>query len=423
MSAITIENDLVHYEVLGRGRPVILIHGWLGSWRYWIPTMQQLSMKYRIYALDLWGFGDSQKNTTRYGFKSQVTLLGDFMDKLGIAKAALVGHALGAAIALEFATAHPDRAPRIMLVDPPLFDLGGLPAALTKTSTGSVPVVTSTTPPDAPVSAVSGSPAHKSPITVTTGAPVSAAATASTTTASGSASPTTVATAPEPQTDPLAAPKPPASLSEAKPAETPTSPAPDRSDTLRHNPFLDHPELLAQLGFSPSSSTPTSPAAEFLTLPPLPPPTVKVELPNPLLEILNAAKPRILLERYIARGDENLEKLRSEVEKMDENVLSDSAKSFTGVNLALQLHRLTVPVLLLHGKDDAFLPPNEDLIGRIAANKADGLFLPLVVPDLRHFPMLESTVKFNRLLTDFLEISPAELANVQLKETWRRQLR
>jgi len=82
MSAITIENDLVHYEVLGRGRPVILIHGWLGSWRYWIPTMQQLSLKYRIYALDLWGFGDTQKDTKRYGFKSQVTLLYEFMDKM-----------------------------------------------------------------------------------------------------------------------------------------------------------------------------------------------------------------------------------------------------------------------------------------------------------------------------------------------------
>ncbi len=57
MSAITIENDLVHYEVLGRGRPVILVHGWLGSWRYWVPAMQQLSSKYRTYALDLWGFG------------------------------------------------------------------------------------------------------------------------------------------------------------------------------------------------------------------------------------------------------------------------------------------------------------------------------------------------------------------------------
>jgi len=121
MSAITIENDLVHYEVLGRGRPVILLHGWLGSWRYWIPAMQQLSMKYRVYALDFWGFGDSGRDARRYDIASQVLLLDQFMEKLGIAKAALVGHDLGAAVATRYAVTHPDRVPRLMVVCPPLF--------------------------------------------------------------------------------------------------------------------------------------------------------------------------------------------------------------------------------------------------------------------------------------------------------------
>src|SRR5215471_51272 len=126
MSAITVENDLVHYEVLGRGRPVIFVHGWLGSWRYWVPTMQQLSVKYRTYALDLWGFGDSGKDANHYTFKDEVVLLHDFMEKLGITKAALVGHSLGAAICLRFAMQYPDRAPRVALISPPLYDLGGL---------------------------------------------------------------------------------------------------------------------------------------------------------------------------------------------------------------------------------------------------------------------------------------------------------
>ena len=43
MSALIIDEEVVHYEVLGRGRPLIFVHGWLGSWRYWIPTMQALS--------------------------------------------------------------------------------------------------------------------------------------------------------------------------------------------------------------------------------------------------------------------------------------------------------------------------------------------------------------------------------------------
>ncbi len=131
MSAITLENDLVHYEVLGRGRPVIFVHGWLGSWRYWVPAMQQLSAKYRTYALDLWGFGDSGRNAKNYDFKDQVELLHEFMEKLGITKAALVGHSLGAAICLRYASLYPDRAPRLALISAPLFDLGGLDDALT----------------------------------------------------------------------------------------------------------------------------------------------------------------------------------------------------------------------------------------------------------------------------------------------------
>jgi pimeloyl-ACP methyl ester carboxylesterase len=123
MSAVAIDNDLVHYEVLGRGRPVILVHGWLGSWRYWIPTMQQLSTKFRTYALDLWGFGDSSKfNTTddRYSLDEQVKLLRGFMERLGITKAALIGHGLGAAVVLHYSADHPDRIPRVAAISPPV---------------------------------------------------------------------------------------------------------------------------------------------------------------------------------------------------------------------------------------------------------------------------------------------------------------
>jgi pimeloyl-ACP methyl ester carboxylesterase len=131
MSAITIEDDLVHYEVLGRGRPVILLHSWLGSWRYWVPAMQQLSMKYRTYALDLWGFGDSGRDTRRYDFRSQVKLLDQFMEKLGITKAALIGHGLGASISVRYALENADRVPRLMTVSPPLFRMAPTSSPLT----------------------------------------------------------------------------------------------------------------------------------------------------------------------------------------------------------------------------------------------------------------------------------------------------
>lgn len=55
MSAILLDREIVHYEVLGRGRPILFLHGWVGSWRYSIPVMQATSVSFRTYALDLWG--------------------------------------------------------------------------------------------------------------------------------------------------------------------------------------------------------------------------------------------------------------------------------------------------------------------------------------------------------------------------------
>lgn len=126
MSAIRLGDDLIHYEVLGRGRPVILLHTWVGSWRYWVPTMQQLQLKYRVYALDLYGYGDSVKNPRKYSLDHQVQLLDDFTKQLAIPKMALVGHGLGAMVAVEFARRYNDRVPRMLVTNAPLFDPGNL---------------------------------------------------------------------------------------------------------------------------------------------------------------------------------------------------------------------------------------------------------------------------------------------------------
>jgi pimeloyl-ACP methyl ester carboxylesterase len=119
MSAIILQDEIVHYEVLGRGRPLVLLHGWVGSWRYWIPTMQSASVSYRTYALDLWGFGDSAKNPSFYSLDQQIGLLDQFLQEMGIAKIALVGHGLGAMLALLYATRFEGRVDRILAVSLP----------------------------------------------------------------------------------------------------------------------------------------------------------------------------------------------------------------------------------------------------------------------------------------------------------------
>ena len=120
MSAILLDGSIVHYEVLGRGRPVIFLHGWVGSWKYWIASMQVTSTSFRAYALDLWGFGDTAHNTLKYSLDEQVKLLDAFMNEMGIGKIAVVGHGLGALVGMKFALRYQQSVDRVMAINCPL---------------------------------------------------------------------------------------------------------------------------------------------------------------------------------------------------------------------------------------------------------------------------------------------------------------
>jgi pimeloyl-ACP methyl ester carboxylesterase len=122
MSITTIGSQLIHYEAVGRGRPLVFLHGWLGSWRYWWSSMQELSTQHRTFAFDLWGYGDSSKKPEMYSLNSYVDMLDQFVDRLGIATPlTLVGHSLGAGVALRYAAKHPDKVEGLVTVSLPLY--------------------------------------------------------------------------------------------------------------------------------------------------------------------------------------------------------------------------------------------------------------------------------------------------------------
>ena len=120
MSSITTDQGIVHYEVYGRGRPVILLHGWLGSWGLWQETMAYLGRFYRTYALDFWGFGESGKKRETYAVQDFVSLVDQFMDQLGIAQAPLVGHSMGGTVSLSVAIHNPERVSKVVVVGSPV---------------------------------------------------------------------------------------------------------------------------------------------------------------------------------------------------------------------------------------------------------------------------------------------------------------
>jgi len=121
MSAILLDGQIVHYEVLGRGRPIIFLHGWVGSWRYWISSMQVASTSFRAYGLDLWGFGETAHDPLRYTIDQQTDLLSRFLDEMGIGKIALVGHGLGALVGFKFCARWSQSVDRMMAVNSPMY--------------------------------------------------------------------------------------------------------------------------------------------------------------------------------------------------------------------------------------------------------------------------------------------------------------
>lgn len=120
MSSITTDQGIVHYEVYGRGRPVILLHGWLGSWGLWQETMAYLGQFYRTYALDFWGFGESGKKRETYAVQDFVSLVDQFMNQLGIVEAPLVGHSMGGTVSLSVAIQFPERVKKVVVIGSPI---------------------------------------------------------------------------------------------------------------------------------------------------------------------------------------------------------------------------------------------------------------------------------------------------------------
>lgn len=120
MSSIVTEQGVVHYEAYGRGTPVILLHGWLGSWGCWLGTMEALASRHRSYALDFWGFGESDKRRESYTIFDFVALVEQFMERLGIHSAPVMGHSMGGTVALSLALDRPERVKKVAVVGSPI---------------------------------------------------------------------------------------------------------------------------------------------------------------------------------------------------------------------------------------------------------------------------------------------------------------
>ena len=98
---------------------VVFVHGLGGSYETWSLNLPAFAERFRSCALDLVGSGSSDKPAIDYSVPSLADFLARFLDALGgdWQRVSLVGHSLGGAIALAFASRYPERVERLVLVD------------------------------------------------------------------------------------------------------------------------------------------------------------------------------------------------------------------------------------------------------------------------------------------------------------------
>lgn len=106
-----------HYLEKGAGAPVILLHGFLYDSYLWADNIDALARHFKVYALDLWGWGYSTREPLDYGYALYAEQLRLFMDHLALPRASLVGQSMGGGTAIRFTVDHRERVDKLVLVD------------------------------------------------------------------------------------------------------------------------------------------------------------------------------------------------------------------------------------------------------------------------------------------------------------------
>ncbi len=115
---LSVDGVKLHYLSGGRGSPLVLVHG-LGSSAAveFYYNLEPLAAQHRVIAIDLPGFGQSDKPVLEYTIDVFVKAVSDLMASEGVSPAAVMGVSMGGRVALGLALTAPERVERLILVD------------------------------------------------------------------------------------------------------------------------------------------------------------------------------------------------------------------------------------------------------------------------------------------------------------------
>lgn len=117
---ITVNGKKINFLIAGSGQPIILIHGANIGWGQWHLNIPELTRHFTVYALDLPGAGQSDETKFRTADMETdfVDVVRGFLAEQDLKKVIIIGHSLGAWVALRLALRDKDIIKKLVLVSP-----------------------------------------------------------------------------------------------------------------------------------------------------------------------------------------------------------------------------------------------------------------------------------------------------------------
>lgn len=114
---INIDGLNLNYICEGEGENVILLHGWGANIQTMLPIHNHLKDRFKVYTLDLPGFGESDEPTEVWGSHDYADFVKKFIDKLDMKEVTLVGHSHGGRVSIVLSSSFPKLVKRMILID------------------------------------------------------------------------------------------------------------------------------------------------------------------------------------------------------------------------------------------------------------------------------------------------------------------
>jgi len=114
---VVVQNLLINYHESGKGKLVLLLHGWGDNLKGLSQLQNDLSKKYKVVSLDLPGFGETQAPKEAWGLEDYAVFLSDFLKKLNLKQPyGAIGHSNGGAVLVKAVSANYIQPDKLVLI-------------------------------------------------------------------------------------------------------------------------------------------------------------------------------------------------------------------------------------------------------------------------------------------------------------------